>query len=150
AEDWPAFRGPNGDGTADASGLPVEWGPDRNIKWKVPLPEPANSSPIVSNGRVFVTYAEDRGQQRHLVCFDRQTGEQLWKASVPFANVEETHETNPYCGSTPVADGERVVVWHGSAGMHCYDFDGNPLWSQDLGEFHHMWGYGSSPIIHDQ
>ncbi|MGD9854056.1 MAG: PQQ-binding-like beta-propeller repeat protein [Planctomycetaceae bacterium] len=146
AGDWPAFRGPQGDGTAQESGLPREWGPDRHIKWKAALPAPGNGSPIVSNGRVFVTYAQERGQQRHLACFDRTNGEQLWIATVPYGKVEETHETNPYCGSTPLADGERVFVWHGSAGMHCYDFDGNVLWSRDLGEFEHIWGYGSSPI----
>ncbi|MCA9025145.1 MAG: PQQ-binding-like beta-propeller repeat protein [Planctomycetaceae bacterium] len=151
AGDWPAFRGPNGDGTADESGLPVEWGPETNIKWTVPLPAPANSSPIVSNGRVSVTCAEERGQKRHLLCFDRTNGEMLWVKTVPFGKVAETHETNPYCGSTPAADGERVVVWHGSAGIHCYDFYGELVWSQQMGEFNHVWGYGSSPIIlHDK
>jgi outer membrane protein assembly factor BamB len=149
AGDWPAFRGPRGDGTADEAGLPLKWGPEQNIKWKVALPAPANSSPIVSNGRVFVTYAEDRGQKRHLACFDRETGVQLWVASVNFGKIEETHQTNPFCGSTPVTDGKRVVVWHGSAGMHCYDFEGNVLWSRDLGEFEHMWGYGSSPLLYE-
>src|SRR6185295_19575034 len=57
-------------------------------------------------------------------------------------------QDNPHCGSSPCADGERVVVWHSSAGLHCYDFDGKPLWSLDLGKFAHMWGYGSSPILH--
>ena len=50
--------------------------------------------------------------------------------------------------STPAANGEHVVVWHSSAGLHCYDFAGRPVWSRDLGEFEHMWGYGSSPILY--
>ena len=45
-------------------------------------------------------------------------------------------------------DGTRVVVWHGSAGLHCYDYDGQKLWSRDLGEFKHIWGYGSSPVFY--
>ena len=49
---------------------------------------------------------------------------------------------------TPVANGDRVVVWHSSGGLHCYDFEGKRIWSRDLGEFEHMWGYGSSPILH--
>ncbi|MCA9077465.1 MAG: PQQ-binding-like beta-propeller repeat protein [Planctomycetaceae bacterium] len=148
AGDWPAFRGPNGDGTTDEKGLPIEWGPEQNIKWKTALPAPANSSPIVSNGRVFVTLAEERGHKRHLLCFDRNDGKMLWVKTVPYGKVADTHQTNPYCGSTPATDGERVVVWHGSAGMYCYDFDGEVLWSQQMGEFHHIWGYGSSPILH--
>ena len=61
-----------------------------------------------------------------------------------------THKTNPHCSSTPAADPstKRVVVWHGSAGLFCYDFEGNQIWERQLGEFRHMWGYASSPVIH--
>jgi outer membrane protein assembly factor BamB len=48
-----------------------------------------------------------------------------------------------------VADGKTIVVWHSSAGIYAYDFDGTKLWSRGLGEFKHMWGDGGSPIIHD-
>ena len=41
-----------------------------------------------------------------------------------------------------------MVVWHGSAGVFCYDFDGQELWKKDLGETRHDWGYASSPILH--
>lgn len=149
AGDWPAFRGPNGDGTADEQQIPVHWGPDQNIRWKVPLPAPGNSSPIVTGDRVFVTVAEDNGKTRSLICFDRQTGKQQWAQSVRYEADEETHQTNPHAAPTPVTDGQRVVVWYGSAGMHCYTVAGKKLWSQDLGSFHHIWGYGSSPILHD-
>jgi len=59
-----------------------------------------------------------------------------------------THQTNPYCAPTPVTDGQRVVVWHGSAGLFCYDMEGKELWRRDLGEFRHEWGYAASPIIY--
>ncbi|HCO27146.1 MAG TPA: serine/threonine protein kinase, partial [Gimesia maris] len=44
----------------------------------------------------------------------------------------------------PAADGKRVVVWHSSAGLYCYDFAGKELWHRSLGEFEHIWGYGAS------
>lgn len=148
AGDWPAFRGPEGNGIARGeSGVPVEWGPGKNVKWQTPLPAEGNSSPIVVAGRVFVTCAEDNGRQRHLFCFDRSTGAQLWVRTIEYKDTETTHPTNPHCASTPASDGKRVVVWEGSAGMHCYDLDGNPLWSRDLGKFEHIWGYASSPVI---
>ena len=68
--------------------------------------------------------------------------------TVEFPSVEPTHKSNPYCASTPVADGARVVVWHGSAGVFCYNFAGKELWKKDLGEVRNEWGYGSSPILH--
>ncbi|MCH9654101.1 MAG: PQQ-like beta-propeller repeat protein [Planctomycetes bacterium] len=148
AEDWPAFRGPRGNGTSLEKKVPLKWSPTENIIWKVALPAPGNSSPIVSNGRVFVTCAEDEGRKRSLYCFDRTNGRELWKRTVNFDKVMPTHKTNNYCGSTPVADGKRVVVWHASAGLFCYDFAGKELWNRNLGEFEHIWGYGASPILH--
>ena len=59
-----------------------------------------------------------------------------------------THRTNPHGGSTPATDGRRVVVWHASAGLHCYAVDGTPLWQRQLGTFKHRWGYGTSPVLH--
>jgi outer membrane protein assembly factor BamB len=149
AEDWPAFRGADGDGISQETGFPTNWGAEQNIQWKVPLSAPSNGSPIVSNGRVFLTLAEDDGRKRSLYCFDREDGRQLWVRTVSFAEKMPTHSTNPHGSSTPVADGKTVVVWHATAGLHAYDFAGQPMWSRDLGEFRHMWGYGGSPIIYE-
>ncbi len=149
ADDWPAFRGPNGDGRSTESRAPTEWSSAKNVRWKTPLATEGNSSPIVSRGRVFLHIASDQGRKRGLVCFDRADGKVLWSRSVDYDKIDETHKTNHYAASTPVSDGERVVVWHGSAGLVCYDFDGNQLWSRDLGVIEHFLGYASSPIIHD-
>ena len=148
ADDWSAFRGNAGDGISKEKAVPTVWSSEKNIKWKVPLPEVGNGSPIVSNGKVFVTCAQNKGTKRSLYCFDRTNGNQDWVRTIEFPKVMPTHKTNNYCGSTPVADGERVVVWHSSAGLVCYDFKGTELWKKMLGEFKHIWGYGGSPIIH--
>jgi outer membrane protein assembly factor BamB len=147
ADDWPQFRGAAGNAVSAEKEAPLEWGPGKNIRWKSLLTGGGNSSPIVSRGRVFVTIAEEQGKKRILICLDRKTGALFWSRSVACA-VEPTQEDNPHCGSTPCADGERVIVWHYSAGLHCYDFDGKPLWNRDLGKLSHMWGYGSSPVLH--
>ncbi|HVJ84345.1 MAG TPA: PQQ-binding-like beta-propeller repeat protein [Caulifigura sp.] len=148
AADWPAFRGPHGDGTTEATSVPVKWSATDSIRWKVKLPQPGNGSAIVVGPRVFVTSAEDsEGKQRSLYAFDLQTGKQLWKETVTIDRVMPTHKTNPYAGSTPASDGNVVVVWHATGGLHCYDVEGRPLWHREFGEFKHIWGYGSSPII---
>ncbi|HUG92843.1 MAG TPA: PQQ-binding-like beta-propeller repeat protein [Planctomycetaceae bacterium] len=149
AADWPQFRGPGGRARSDEKGVPVTWGRDQNIAWRVKLPAPGNSSPIVSNGRVFITGAEDEGRTRTLASFSADDGSLVWSKSVRYEERERTHDTNPHGAATPAADGERVVAWHGTAGLYCYDFDGHELWQADLGRAGHMWGIGSSPIIHD-
>jgi len=149
AQDWPEFRGPTGDGMSASKGVPTVWSAENNVKWKVELARPANGSPVVSNGRVFLTLAQDEdGKRRSLCCFDRLNGKLLWTRTVTHDEKMPTHGTNPYGGSTPAADGKRVVVWHASAGLHCYDFEGKQLWSRDFGEFRHRWGYGTSPVLH--
>lgn len=149
AADWPQFRGPNGNGITEAKNLPTKWGPKENVKWTFKLPGPGNSSPIVSNGKVFITCAEDEGAKRHLYCIDRKTGKADWTRTVEYDKREIMHKTNHWAGSTPAANGKVVVVWHGSAGVYCYDFAGKEQWKADLGEFTHIWGFGSSPVIHD-
>lgn len=150
ADDWPAFRGPAGDGRSSESKVVTAWGPQKNVKWKAPLPQWGNGSPVVSKGRVFVTSAEDpEGRKRSLYCFDRKDGRQLWVRTVDVPRAMPTHGTNGYCPTTPAADGERVVVFEGVGGLRCYDYDGKPLWSRELGDFEHQWGDGISPLIHD-
>lgn len=149
AEDWPAFRGPTGLGVSTEADVPTEWGPKQNVKWTTPLPGPANSSPIVVAGRVLLTTAVEKGAKRTLHCFDRATGKEQWARTVEAKPGIETHDTNPYSGSTPVSDGQRVVVWHGTPGLFCYDLEGKLLWEKDLGPVKHIWGYGSSPVIVD-
>jgi len=87
AGDWPAFRGPDGNGIAQEDKAPLHWGPGTNVHWKASLPRPGNSSPIVSRGHVFITCAEDAGKKRNLYCFDRRTGEKLWVRTVEFPGV---------------------------------------------------------------
>lgn len=149
AQDWPQWRGPRGDGHAPAQHVPLRWDRETHVAWRTPLARPGNGSPIVAAGRVFLTMAEDEGgKQRSLYCFDRADGRQLWVRTVAHGEEMPTHETNPHCSTTPACDGERVVVWHASAGLHAYSVDGDELWHADLGEFRHMWGHGTSPVLH--
>lgn len=148
AENWPAWRGPAGTGVANEENLPLRWGTNENVRWRTPLPERGNSTPIVWSNRVFVTQAVEAEKRRALLCLDRATGQLLWQQGAVVAASEPTHETNPQGSSSPVTDGERVVAWFGSAGLSCYDMNGKELWHRDLGRQKHIWGWGSSPALH--
>ena len=93
AADWNRFRGPNGSGVSpDKQAAPVKWSDSKNLKWKVTLPGPGHSSPIVVGDRVLVTcwsgygVEGNRGEQkdlkRHLICIDRKTGKEKWATAV--------------------------------------------------------------------
>ncbi|MEM8947271.1 MAG: PQQ-binding-like beta-propeller repeat protein [Planctomycetota bacterium] len=165
--DWLRFRGPNGTGVAAGeSSTPVTWSETENLKWKLALPGPGSSCPIVVGDRVFVTswsgYAEnldDPGDQqqlkRHLTCVDRNSGAVVWTRDVaPYLPEDEYRgmfAENGYASHTPVSDGEAVYVFFGKTGAVAFDMDGNQLWLTAVGTESGAkgWGSASSPILYD-
>jgi len=149
ADNWPAWRGADGQGHCAEKNLPVKWSKTDNIKWKVPLAEPGNSTPVVWGDKIFLTQANKGGSVRGLLCFDRADGKQLWKHDVNYNEKERNWNDTWYCNASPVTDGERVIVSYGSAGMYCYDFAGKVLWKRDdLGQWQHAFGNGASPVLY--
>ncbi len=149
AQDWPAWRGPGANGVSAARGLPVEWGPEKNVRWKATLPEPGNSTPVVRGERVFLTQALDGGKRRAILAFDRATGRKLWQQEVPCAVEETTHpKDNPPCSASPATDGQAIYAHFASAGVLACDLEGKKLWHRDLGPVLHKWGNGPSPILY--
>ncbi|NNE92120.1 MAG: PQQ-binding-like beta-propeller repeat protein [Verrucomicrobiales bacterium] len=150
AENWPAWRGDfAGSGVTQETDLPLKWGKEENVKWRVELPDRGNGTPIIYTNKVFVPQAKEAENWRGLLCLDRETGNLLWERGVTYKEKERTHRDNPYCSSSPAADGEMVVVPYGSAGIAAYDFDGNQLWFKELGAIDHTWGNSSSPVFYD-
>jgi outer membrane protein assembly factor BamB len=172
AENWPAWRGPNGAGVSLEKELPIKWSAAENVRWKVKLPSAGNSTPIIWGDRIFITQANDVttwppkvpenfaggssagghavAEKRSVMCFQRADGKLLWQRDVIYKEKEIMHPTNPFCSASPVTDGERVIASHGSAGLVCYDFEGKELWRYDVGKIEHLWGTASSPIIHGE
>lgn len=148
AANWPAWHGPKGSGVTPETHLPVRWSATENVRWKVPLPDRGNSSPIVWRDRVFVTQAIEKDNRLTVLCFNRASGRVLWQSGISYLEKDPTHETNPYGSASPVTDGERVIAWFGSAGVYCYNMNGKELWRRDLGKQNHQWGYAASPIIY--
>jgi outer membrane protein assembly factor BamB len=148
ASNWPSWRGPNGDGTSPEKNVPLKWSATNNVRWKTPLPEPGDSSPIVWSNRVFITQAFEREGGRAVICFDRRDGRQLWKSGTTWKQPEKRYGKNPFCAASPVTDGDRVIAFFGSAGLFCFDMGGSELWRRDLGQQDHEWSYAASPLIH--
>lgn len=145
---WPSWRGDlAGTGSTKETDLPLEWSKDKNVRWRVDLPGPGNSTPVIFGERVFVTQAVDAEHFRGLFCFDRKDGKLLWKKGVTYAEAERTHNSNPYCSASPVTDGELVVASYGSAGIVAYDLEGNEKWRRGFGAIDHIWGNATSPLL---
>jgi outer membrane protein assembly factor BamB len=161
ASDWPGFRGPTGQGTSTAKGLPTQWSGAENIAWKTELPGPGTSSPVVFGNKVFVTCYSgfnvpgEEGQMEdlmlHLVCLDRATGEKLWTTDVKpkLPELEQfRRDQHGYASGTPAVDAERVYVFWGKTGAVAYSHDGDQLWEQNLGDKIHEWGSCGCPVLY--
>ena len=147
ADNWPLWRGPTGAGISSDKDLPIKWSATENVRWRVPLPGPCHSSPIVWGDRVFVTQAVDDGKRRTLMCFNRADGKLLWQSQVTYAEPEPISPNNTFCAGSPATGGERVYVCFGSAGASAYDFEGKELWHRDLGKVTNAFGSAVSPIL---
>ncbi len=143
---WPAWRGTEGMGVSPDK-APTHWSKTDHVRWRVALPEPGNSTPVVWGNRIFITQASKSEGRRTLMCFDRADGKLLWQSGVTYKQEDPTHSTNPHASASPVTDGKLVIAWFGSAGLLAYDFSGKEIWRRDLGVQKHTWGYGSSPML---
>lgn len=149
AGNWPQWRGPMTNGLSEETGLPTKWTTAENITWKLPLPELSGSTPIVWDKHIFLNVAE-KGSL-FLWAVDREKGVALWKQHLG----DGDHKPRKHNMSTPspVTDGRNVWVMTGTGILKAFDFKGKELWARDLqkeyGPFGLNWGYGSSPMLHD-
>lgn len=146
ADNWPGWRGPEGNGHSRESGLPVRWSA-KSVVWKTALPGEGQSSPVIWGDRIFLTAALDKGAKRIVLCVDRKSGKILWQEEAWSGSPEATHKMNGWATPTCATDGECVVAFFGKGGLHCYSVDGKKLWSRDLGPFAGPWGTAACPVI---
>ena len=140
---WPQFRGPGGLGIGTGK-PPVEFGPEKNVVWKVEVPH-GHSSPCIWGNRVFLT-GLDKGKL-DTICLDRANGHELWRAAAPADKIEPTHRIGSPAAPTPCTDGERVFVYFGSFGVLAYDFAGKEVWRKALPQPVVEFGTGASPVL---
>lgn len=147
AQEWPQFRGPDGQGHAIASAVPMTWSEQDNIAWKTAIPGLGWSSPVVGGNQIWMTTAvEDAGSLR-AICVDRSTGEVLHNVEIfREADLGRLNAKNSHASPTPVLDGDRVFVHFGAHGTACLSTDGQVLWRTQL-KYDHRHGPGGSPVL---
>jgi outer membrane protein assembly factor BamB len=145
AEDWNRFRGPNGSGVANATGLPVEFGPNRNLDWRREIPF-GRSSPILTEERIVVTGTE--GQKLITLCLDRRAGQVLWRQEILRDRTQKIYKGNDTATPTPASDGKNFYVFFQDFGLISYAPDGKERWQLKMGPFDSFYGVSASPIVH--
>ena len=175
--DWPAWRGPNGNGIGFAEDLPVKWTVDSNVSWKVKLPAWSGASPIVVGDKVFVVSPSEQeaapraepapagrgrrpapppgmgpgGQEIVLFCVSKKDGSIQWQSKLDEGNKIEFKQN--MSSPSPVSDGETIWVVTGNGVVAAVDMKGKLLWKYYIQESHWklglLAGYASSPALYE-
>ena len=181
SKNWPAFRGTGARGVAEGFELRTEWNaePDsaeqNGVLWETAVPGLGHSSPVVYGNKVYLVTAvakqgdvplqverggntnaaDDNDEQEWLVlCYDKTNGEELGRRSANKRKPKATrHAKATHANTSVCTDGKHLLAFLGSEGLHCFDMEGKPLWSRDLGvinisKYGIGWGFSSSPAVH--
>lgn len=147
---WTQFRGNDGNGISKAEKLPVKWSDTENVKWKTPIHGKGWSSPVVYDGKIWLTTATEDGRELFAVCVDAKTGKIIHDLKIfTVEKPQYIHPFNSPASPTPVIEKDRVYVTFGSPGTACLDSNsGKILWERRDFVCNHFRGAGSSPIIY--
>ena len=149
AQEWPAFRGPDGQGHSSERGLPAEWSESKNVVWKAPVPGMGWSSPVVAGGRVWLTTAVDEGDiVLRVLAFDVEQGREVVNVELfRLKNAREISPKNSFASPTPVLEADRVYVHFGADGTAALTTSGEVVWKTKL-SYQSQHGAGGSPILY--
>lgn len=156
--EWPQWRGPAGNGSSQAKGLPSTWdvSTGKNVLWTSPLTGHAAATPVVAGDRIFLVDAE--GADVFARCLSLKDGSRLWAQKIGSGNKPwgPTRQNNMGTPS-PCTDGKHVwfmtAGWKGEGGdLYCFDLEGKQVWKKNLqqgyGKWTHDFGSGSTPLLH--
>jgi len=150
AGDWPHWRGPFYNGSAEEKGLPETFSQTENVLWAVDMPGESAATPIVVGNRVFASSTDKDGRGLWAICLDRDTGKALWSTKV--GETEPKNPSNTMASPSPVADDERAYFLYGTGDLIALDKKGERAWSRDLakdfGPLAILWTYSSSPLLY--
>lgn len=149
AENWPQWRGPSNDGISHETDLPVEWSNTKNVAWKLNMPGPAGSTPVVWEDKIFLTSAGPGGDLL-LLCIGTD-GKNRWERKVTGGDRAVRGDEGNSAAASPLTDGEHVWTFFANGVLACYDFEGQEIWRDDLqklyGKFQIQFGLTSTPVL---
>jgi outer membrane protein assembly factor BamB len=149
ADEWPQFRGPDGQGHASQRGLPLEWSETKNVVWKTPIEGLGWSSPVIRGKQIWLTTATDEGRSLRAVCVDLDSGKIMHDVEVfQVESPGSVHSKNSHASPSAVLEGDRVYVHFGDNGTACLSSEGNVLWRNNELKYAHGHGPAGSPVLY--
>ena len=155
AGDWPQWRGPDNNGLAGDANLATSWSRESGIAWRLELPGPGPSTPVISGDFIFLTGADgdDKEANLQLMCVNK-SGKVVWSRNIGKGNYNARQGESNGAAPSPVADERHVYAFYGSGQLVSFDFQGNEIWRRDIqkdtADFSMYFGMSTSPLLHGE
>jgi len=152
--DWPAWRGPQGNGVAIDQPAPTTWDQTTHVGWMVDVVGRGHSSPIIVGESIFLATAIEAEQKQLVLSFERSDGRMAWSTTIhegDFPAPKEIHKKGTYANGTLASDGKLIYATFFNAGkirLTALTPQGEIQWQQDLGPFQSKFGYAPSPVLY--
>lgn len=146
---WPTYRGPNGDGHSTAKGVPTTFSEKESIRWKTPIHDKGWSSPVVWGDQVWLTTAKETGEELFAVCVNLKTGKIEHDLKLfTVKNPPAIKQYNSFASPTPFLEDGRGYFHFGTHGTACLDLKtGKVIWEKTDLHVDHWRGPASSPVV---
>ena len=155
ATDWPQWRGPEVNNHAAADAKPVtEWSADKNVRWKTPIPGRGHSTPIIVDGKIYLTTGDKEKGTQSLISLDRKTGKILWEKIIHQGGYpQHLHKENSPASQTAQWDGTNIIVVFQNdqkIKVTAVSPTGEIVWAKSAGDYlpSFKFGYGSTPVLY--
>lgn len=150
-ENWPQWRGPRADGTSQEAKTPTSWSKTENIAWRLPLPGPAGSTPVVWDDRIYLTSAAGESKEDLALLCIGTDGKVLWQQIVATGSKNVRNDEGNFASPSPATDGQHVWCLFGTGDLACYTKDGQPVWKLNVqdryGQLKIQFGLASTPVL---
>jgi outer membrane protein assembly factor BamB len=147
-QNWPRFRGVNGQGAASGTSAPVKWD-EKDLAWKIKLPGKGHSSPVIWQDTTYVTSADNETNTGYLLAVSMDDGTVLWQKTFALT-AYEMHPDNSQASATPAVDGDHVyIIWYApeQTRVIALKHSGEEAWRSMLDGVHSRHGPACSPVI---
>ena len=150
SENWPAWRGPTGNGVSEHVNFPSKFSNTENVNWKLALPGVGSSTPAIWGDKIFVTSAI--GSKDGVSCFSKD-GNKLWDHTFGQERGGK-HKNGSGSNPSPVTDGNNIYLYYKSGTLAALDLDGKKVWFKNLqdefGADTLWWDLGTSPVLTEE
>lgn len=148
--DWPQWRGPELNGSSEATNLPDTLDVNKNLAWQMKLPGFGSATPVTFGDRIFVSCWDDQSKKMAGVCLSRGDGHIIWQKEIGIGAIQ--NDRNNPASPSPITDGKLVFFYYATGDLAAFDVDGKPVWEKNIqkehGPFNMNWIYGSSPLLY--